>query len=311
MPHLVVHSDAPQGSAEWLEARKKGITSTEISAALGVSPYKTPLQLYHEKVTGVSLDDDNWYMARGRAMEPVLREHYARKFGRNVIVQPGVVRNPDLDFMLASLDGYTDDERLAEFKTASTRRGWGEPGTDEIPQVYILQVQYAMIVTGFRVADVGVSFAGQEPQYYEVNADYDLQALIIKGAMEFWENLQAGIEPEPSTIEEMQRKYKITDGKTAIVDRLSVLDDIALIKNSKAVISEQEKLVDVAKENICGYMLQLGVSTLTDRDGNKLVTWNESKGATRFDAKRFSSEHPELYAEYTVQGEPARRFLLR
>ena len=74
-------------------------------------------------------------------------------------------------FMLASLDGFTDDNRVVEIKTARSGKGWGEPGSNEIPDYYILQVQHYMIVTGFEVTDVPVSIAGGSPELYEVPAD--------------------------------------------------------------------------------------------------------------------------------------------
>lgn len=35
--------------AQWLGERKKDITSTEIPALYGLSPYKTEFELFHEK----------------------------------------------------------------------------------------------------------------------------------------------------------------------------------------------------------------------------------------------------------------------
>jgi len=56
----------------------------------------------------------------------------------------------------------TDSGRLVEIKTARSADGWGEAGTDEVPQEYLIQVQHYLAVTALPVADVAVLFGGQE-----------------------------------------------------------------------------------------------------------------------------------------------------
>ena len=184
MVHLIPLSDAPQGSAEWLEARKKGVGTTDASAAIGLSPWKTPLELWEEKLGQGEEFKGNWFTSQGSAMEPVLRQHYADTFQVEVKNADCVLRHPEYDFVLASPDGFTED-RLTEFKTSASRKSWGDVGTDEIPKHYMIQVQQAMFVTGFEVCDVGVSFAGMEPVYYEVRSDAEIQDLILRDVMEF------------------------------------------------------------------------------------------------------------------------------
>ena len=166
MSNFVIHSEAEQGTPEWLEARNAGIGSTDSSSILGVNPYKTPKEVYLEKIGEGSKFEGNWFTERGKALEPVLRQHFSDAFGKDVLNVPGTLRHPDYDFILASLDGYTEDGELTEFKTATTRKGWGEAGSDEIPAMYLVQVQHAMLVTGTEVTQVGVSFGGLEPEYY-------------------------------------------------------------------------------------------------------------------------------------------------
>ncbi len=46
---LVLPGTAPE--AEWLEARRRGITASEIAVVMGLSPYSSPYALYHQKAT--------------------------------------------------------------------------------------------------------------------------------------------------------------------------------------------------------------------------------------------------------------------
>ncbi len=311
MSHLIVHSEAPQGSAEWLEARNAGLGSTDASAALGVSPWK-PLSNYGRRSAGLKEGPvDNFFMARGRAMEPVLRQHYADKFGREVVQIPGTLKHPEYEFMIASLDGITrEDERITEFKTASSRKGWGEAGSDEVPQNYLIQVQHAMIVTGTEVADIGVSFAGGEPEYYEVPADKELHEMIIEGERAFWDKVKNAVEPEPTTLEEMQKKYRVNDEQGVVATE-------AIIQQYNALLTVREESArakaaeDNIKQTIQKFLLEQGGAILVDQQGNPLVTWKEGKGRETFDTKTFKGMHADLYRQFVKIGSPSRRFLVK
>jgi predicted phage-related endonuclease len=61
----------PWGSKEeWLARRIKDVTASDIAAVCGVSPYKTPLQVYAEKKRLVSKPEENNVMRRGLWLEP-------------------------------------------------------------------------------------------------------------------------------------------------------------------------------------------------------------------------------------------------
>ena len=44
---------------EWLALRRKGIGGSDCAAACGLSRWKSPLQLYVEKTSGVKMEQDN------------------------------------------------------------------------------------------------------------------------------------------------------------------------------------------------------------------------------------------------------------
>ena len=50
-------------------------------------------------------------------------------------------------------------------------------------------------------------------------------------------------------------------------------------------------------------------ATALTYNGTPLFTWKTRKGATRFDAKAFLAEHPDIHAEYMVTGKDTRTFL--
>ena len=52
--HMATEVIAFRSEQEWLDLRKKDITSTDVAALFNLSPYKTEFELYHEKLSGVS-----------------------------------------------------------------------------------------------------------------------------------------------------------------------------------------------------------------------------------------------------------------
>jgi putative phage-type endonuclease len=182
--------------------RMTGIGGSDAAAVLGLSKWKTPLQVYLEKLGQGGLMLDNEAMAWGRALEPVIRQQYAERTGRIVYLPDTALRHKEHDFMIANLDGYTDDGRVLEVKTARSGQEWGEPGSDEIPTNYLLQVQHYLTVTGFEWADVAVLIGGSDFRIYEIRADKDLQALLIEGEAEFWQRVQDRNPPDPKTAAE-------------------------------------------------------------------------------------------------------------
>lgn len=308
--NFLIHTEAEQGSQEWLEARKDGIASTDSAAALGVSKWKTPLELFQEKIGEIDSSIDPWLAERGHALEPAIRRHYANETGRSVTHLAGTIKHHQHSFMLASLDGYTDDGRLTEFKTSGTKVGWGEEGTDEVPPEYLIQVQHAMLVAGFPVADICVSFFAAKPVMYIVEADPELQQMILDGASDFWNKVQNRIEPEPVSIEEMQKKYHINDEIAAIMTP-DVAEAYAELIESKEAMELAKGRHESCKEAIQKFLLKKGAATLADQAGKRLITWNESAGRVTLDSKKLKAQEPEIFAKYSKASAPTRRFLIK
>lgn len=298
--------DGPQ----WLEERRKGIGGSDIAAIMGLSPWKTAYQVYQEKRREVNDWQGNEATDWGKRMEPALRQWYSDVTGRNVHLPDKILYHSKYPFMLASLDGFTDEPRGVEIKTARSSKGWGEPGTNEIPEYYILQIQHYMAVTGFKVFDVPVSIAGGSPEIYEVPHDDELQELIIEACAEFWQRVQDGNPPDPVSYADAVHRFGKSDRQGLVVAPESILQDINALRS----IRDRIKIIEADEEFLKGkIIIALGDNgdTLTDPEGKALVTYKLSNGRKTFDAKALERDHPEIYQKYLKQSEPCRRFLLK
>lgn len=294
------------GTPEWLEARRRGIGGSDAAAVVGLSPWRTALEVYLDKI-GQGESSESPEMRRGTLLEPVVRQMYADETGRTVHTPTSMFTNPRLPFALANLDGLASGEILLECKTSRLRTGWGEPGTAEIPLVYLCQVQHCLMVAELPRADVAVLFGDFEFAIYPVDADAEFQSLLCEHEAAFWELVQKRIPPEPVNGEDIKRRWprNIVAAIAASAQDLAVARVLADVK---AGIKTLEAIKDQAEASL--------KASIKDAEGlhvggEPICTWKSAKGSARFDSKRFQAEHPELYEQYLTESAPSRRFLLK
>lgn len=297
-----------QGSVEWHAERRLGIGGSDAAAALGVSKWKTPHQLWLEKIGEAAPEDETWEMMRGKALEPALRQHYANTTQRVVELPYKAMVHPKYAFMRYNPDGLSQDGRLVEFKTAGYGKEWGEEQSDQIPHDYLIQVQHGMIVTGRSVCDVTVSVAANAPKYFVVEADRELQEMIIEREHEFWFKVENGIAPDPINNDDVAKIYSRVNGQS-ITATTEILEAMAGLKN----IRNDIKLAEAEKERLEVIIKAfLGENeTLLDDFGNTLATWKQQKGARRIDSDVLRANYPDIAASVTTIGDPIRRFLVK
>lgn len=199
------------------------IGSSDAAAALNMSPWRTAVGLWLEKRGEALPIEESAAMRWGKLLEPVLREEYAALTGRTVRTPPDLFKHREFAFIGAHPDGIADDERLVELKTARTSDGWGEPGTDQIPDHYLLQVQHLLMVLQLRVADVAVLVGGSDFLLFTVAASPELQRDILQGEVAFWEFVESGTPPpidyqSPGALRIVKQLYPGTNGLTIDAD---------------------------------------------------------------------------------------------
>lgn len=108
-----------QRSTLWHQYRSKSIGSSEVSALLGTNPWKTAYTLWEEKTGRRSGQFTNAAMQRGIDFEDEARACLEAQLG--LTFTPKVFRRTDKTFLMASLDGITEDGSiLCEIKCPST-----------------------------------------------------------------------------------------------------------------------------------------------------------------------------------------------
>lgn len=177
-----------QGTDEWLEARRGLITATDLPVILGLSPWKSELELADEKRGLLTPDEETPQMRMGRAMEDLVREEVQREKGWRLRHVRRMLIHPTIPWAAASLDFVTTgDRRIVECKV-SGRREW----EDGIPEDVEAQVRWQMGVAGIDLATVAVWYSGRRLLLRDVSHDPQAFAGLVRIAADFRARLAAG-----------------------------------------------------------------------------------------------------------------------
>lgn len=171
-----------QRSLEWIEFRRTHIGASDAVVIMGESPWKSPKELYYEKILGIQ-QDDNPYMKRGRDLEPLALECFESETGLQMF--PMVFVHDKLEWMAASLDGITLDRKsFVEIKCPG-KMDHKKALSGQIPSKYLPQLQHQIAVTGIEKGFY-YSFDGESGICIEVKKDEELIKKILAKESDFW-----------------------------------------------------------------------------------------------------------------------------
>ena len=302
---------------DWLSIRKTGIGSSDAAAAVGLSPYKSQLELWLEK-TGrdtklekLDPDDTSHPVYWGNLLEPIVATAYTQQTGRKVRKLNAVLQHPQHRFLLANLDREVvgaPDVQILECKTA------GEFGArlwrDGVPEYVQLQVQHQLAVTGHQAADVAVLLCGQKLEVHRVLRDEELIGRLITLEARFWDYVLTDTPPPADGSESADRALRcLYPGNSTALDwtgdsQLSGMysDLVAL----RAHLKEQEVEAERLRQTLQQAMGDASEALFE----NGRITFKRSKDGKGVDVARLCLEHPELAARYAITKPGTRRFLV-
>lgn len=181
MNHLI------QGSDEWIKWRRSKIGASDASIILNENPYRNILQLWEEKVYGIC-QDDNFFMIRGRELEPLALLKFEEMTG--YVMFPKVIEHPSISYMIASFDGLTmDNKKGIEIKIPGKKtHKYALEG--KIPPIYKAQLQHQFETCKQLEELFYFSFDGEEGIILEVKRDDAYIENLLKKEREFWKYVE-------------------------------------------------------------------------------------------------------------------------
>jgi putative phage-type endonuclease len=184
----------PELHSAWLDERNTGIGASEAAAASGLDPYRSPLDLYLQKLGLKDRVRATIPMRVGNALEGLMAELYREETGREVESRQVFYRDHDRPHVFATVDGIAGG-RVVEFKTTTSRnKDVGNEG-DELPFGWLLQVQQQMHVTGCTQADIAVLVDGRDFKLFHQERNDTLLAGLLPTLDSFWGFVQERTPP--------------------------------------------------------------------------------------------------------------------
>lgn len=299
---------------EQLERRRHGIGSSDIAAIVGLSSWASPIDVWLEK-TGRAVpshNGDGLQLEIGNALEPLIAKLYTRDTGAQLRDPAQTVVSTPFEWKLATPDRIrVVDDVPVECKVAYTSDGWGEPGTDEIPQQYILQCQWQLDVLGADVAHVA-AIIGRTFGIYVIRRDEALCEALTEAGERFWKDyVLPGMQP-PVTAHERDKAYlqqAFANYQTKVVEATEHHECLAA---DLAVAREQQRLAEERVELFSNQLReQIGDAEGIQGAGWK-CTWKAPKPTKKVDWEAVAQDlcvDEMTIARHTTEKQNSRRFL--
>lgn len=253
--------------AQWLAERAKDVTSTEVAALYGLSPYLTEFELWHRKATGVTeAPMDSERMRWGQRLESAIAHGVAEDHGWQVAKRAVYTRLDDYR-LGASFDfeihGDPRGPGLLEVKNVDGlvfREQWVMVNdAREAPEHIELQLQTQLEVSGFSWGCIVALVGGNEAHTLIRQRDEVIGRDIRARTRAFWQSVDAGTPPKPDFRRDAefiirQLRGRADAGKS--VDADPELDNlIAVYQRQSAAQREAEANRDAVKAEI---LLRIG-----------------------------------------------------
>ncbi len=295
-------------TAEQRDQRRHYLGSSDMPTIMNVSPYKnTAVDVYWSKVAEELPDEETTAMSVGTWLEGPLIEWAAGELGVEVTTKPD-----DLFKVATAGDGAgvfaSNSDALilgkdagieAKFAAGDLAKGYGEPGSDEVPDHVIVQTQHQMYCSDLQVVYVALatpSFYGLDRRLYTVPRDDKLIERMIQYGMTWWETfVKTETPPGPDATPPMYVLKALHCEKGKVIELGKEGADMVLgFETYKRAEKEAESMKDKKKAELIFAMGDAEFGKLPD---GRRVTY-EAHDTNRFDSKGFRAADPEAAAKW-------------
>lgn len=288
--------------------RTKFIGGSDVAAILGVSPWKTPFELWQQKTGRVPKEvvspEKQKIFDRGHRLEPVVLDMLVdrlRDEGHEVEILRRNERYIDGEhpFMACEIDFelMLDGEHVnGDCKTVHpfAAKKWGEEGTDEVPIEYAAQFMHGLGITGRKRCIVATLIGMDDLLIYWVDRDEETIAGIRNRVVQFWnECIVADAEPDPIDFDDAKAIYARADGTSieATDEIKEAVYRLAEVKRKLKSFEEQDAELSLAIANFMRPHSFLLVG------GHEIASW-KNQNHTSLDQKALAEELPEVSARF-------------
>ncbi len=289
--------------------RRRFLGGSDIAAVLGISPWKTPLQLWeaktapvlpHDKPTGVKRRGHRWEAV----VAEMLVEHLEQQ-GHTVEIVDSNKRyiDPQRPFLAAEIDfeirlDGEDEITNVELKTVHPFKAgeWGEGGTDESPVWYTAQGMHGLGVTGRNRCLIAPLFGADEIRAYPVLRDDETLDAMRQRCDAFWNLVTSGVRPDPTTLSDLDRLYKGDEQLPALIADNELTRHVLRLRAIKSEIKARELEAEVLEFDVKQLMRDAVELVIPDDDKKVAVVWKE-RAHSWLDQAALKEQHPAVHKQ--------------
>ena len=295
---------------QWLELRKKGIGGSDAAAIVGLDRYRSPFDVYADKLGLRPEIPDNEAMRQGRDLEQYVSERFMEATGKKVRRRNAILQHPEHHWMLANIDRWVVGENAGlECKTTSILNSTKFSQGEFQPNYYVQCVHY-MAVTGAERWYLAVLVLNKSFHVFTIERDEaEIQALI-EAEKDFWENhVLKQIPPTP-------------DGSESTSELLKQMFPEAREREEVALYGYEEKIQQyleldtrvkelTQERDAIKQELQLALADAEiGRAQGYIVEWKNQTRQT-LDTQRLKKEQMEIYEKYLKPAQTVRMFKIK
>ena len=296
--------------ADWLELRQKGIGGSDAGAILGLNKWKTPFEVYMDKVEPIEDNGAGEAAYWGNQLEDMVAREFTVRTGKKVRRNNRMMTSIAYPFMLANIDReIVGEDAILECKTANAYavKDW-EDG--KVPPSYIIQGQHYLAVTGKQKIYYAVLIGGQKFYWCEFERDEELIQILIEREFNFWnehvlKKVPPALDGSSAAEKYLKERFEQAEEGTAITLPPSYSSQITTMLELKAKAKEIE---EQAAEIENGIKLELGTAE-SGFTNEYIVTW-KNVTSNRLDTKALKKDLPEISEKYSKESQ-SRRFTVK
>jgi predicted phage-related endonuclease len=276
------------------EDGNRRISASAAAAIYGLHPFVKQDQYAAELLSGIAPTPipPNAAMETGNRLEDTIIQWAGDRLGITFTTPDELFCYDDEEgaHLISTLDGWNEETRhILEVKTTSREYSgtlpdyWKIQGVQQAICSDASRVTWAIFDNTLRLTIVEQNVTDEEKQEH------------IAACAKWLNNIALGMDPEGVvyTYETISTRYSRFNGQSVELNP-SVTELIAQLKHVKSELSSYKAMEDRLKAELCDLIGENESATI---NGATVATW---KGYKRdwFDAKKFQSENPELYAQY-------------
>lgn len=281
--------------------RSHWLGATDIVVLSGLGRWGSVIKVWEEKVAGlngqalpapVEPDEGPVLLELGKYVEPFIADRYQHLAGYTLhAVRTAPLVHPEKDYWACSPDflirthiSGTDgiapilhglETKLVLFggHREEGLETWGEEGTDQVPQDYLVQCQWSLAVTGLPRWDLAALWYGAEVRRYTILPQPKLIARLKEIADDFWRNhVLTEKPPKPDGTKDYSRylardigrravslRYDL-DNDPAYQDAMRFAEDWALVMGLGAATSNIKEALRQKEAAVQAFAMRFGTS---------------------------------------------------